>query len=362
MYTNISKAITAPFLAGALFISLNATAQTIPAPAADLPKDWHLLDLQTDGFYGISLKPAYQLIKGKRSNRVTVATIDSGIDTAQKDLRSVLWTNAKEIAGNGKDDDKNGYIDDVHGWNFLGGPGGKANYTETSEEVREYNRLKPKYSILTEKTAGDKKEYAYWLKVKTLYDTTVNTARTETEQLVPILNVLMTTSGYIKRELKLPAQASFTMKDIDNLQPVNDTLMHSKQVWESIFQQVGGNADNASLIKDWSESLAKYNNDLNPDLASRKRIVGDDPDIWDTKPYGNALLKFPDAMHGTGVAGLIGAVRNNGYGVDGVADNVRIMAIKTVPNGDEYDKDVAKAIRYAVDNGARIVNMSFGKN
>ncbi len=126
-----------------------------------------------------------------------------------------------------------------------------------------------------------------------------------------------------------------------------------------MFEQING--DNAKVMKDVGDYLAKLNNDVNPDLNSRKNIVGDNPDVQDSKPYGNNILKNPDASHGTGVAGLMGAVRGNGYGIDGVADNVRIMAIKAVPNGDEYDKDIANAIRYAVDNGAKVVNMSFGK-
>ncbi|MEO6499446.1 MAG: S8 family serine peptidase, partial [Mucilaginibacter sp.] len=323
--------------------------------------NWHLLDLKTDGFYGISLQPAYQLVKGKKSKTVVVATIDSGLDTAQKDLKPILWVNPKEIAGNGKDDDKNGYIDDVHGWNFLGGPGGKANYTETTEEIREYSRLKGKYTSVTEATATNKKEYAYWLKVKDVHDSTISKSTAESEQLSPVLNVLMTTSGYIKRELKLPADASFKKADLAKVSTVNDTTARSKMVWESIFTQDGGDKDNADIIKDISEYLAKLNNDINPDLTSRQRIMGDDANIWDTKPYGNNLIKFPDASHGTGVAGMIGGVRGNNYGVDGVADNVRIIGIKAVPNGDEYDKDIAKAIRYAVDNGAKVINMSFGK-
>ncbi|RYY34293.1 MAG: peptidase S8 [Sphingobacteriaceae bacterium] len=249
----------------------------------------------------------------------------------------------------------------MHGWNFLGGPGGKANYTETTEEVREYNRLKGKYAALTETTATDNKEYAYWLKVKAVHDTTVNHSKTEFEQLSPVLNVLMITSGYVKRELKLPSDGIFKVTDLEKVNSTNDTVNQSKEIWGQIFQQQGGEKDNAEIIKDLSEYLTKLNNDINPDLTSRQRIMGDDANVWDTKPYGSNLLKFPDASHGTGVAGLIGAVRGNGYGIDGVADNVRIMGIKAVPNGDEYDKDIAKAIRYAVDNGAKIINMSFGK-
>ncbi|MCD8740455.1 S8 family serine peptidase [Mucilaginibacter roseus] len=361
---NFKQTIAAPLLASALLLTVGAHAQTPAAPAApaaELPKNWHLLDLKTDGYFGISLTPAYELIKGKKSKTVVVATIDSGIDTAQKDLAPILWVNPKEKAANGKDDDKNGYVDDVHGWNFLGGPGGKADYTETTEEVREYNRLKGKYASITAANATDKKEFAYWQQVKATHDTTVAKAKTETDQLSPVLNVLMATSGYIKRELKLNAEGSFKKGDLEKITSANDTIMQSKAIWQSIFTQQGGDDDAAGVIKELSEYLTKLNNDLNPDLTSRQRIVGDNPDVWDTKPYGSNILKFPDASHGTGVAGLIGAVRNNGYGIDGVADNVRIMGIKAVPNGDEYDKDIAKAIRYAVDNGAKIINMSFGK-
>ncbi len=351
-------------LCGALLCSLSATAQVAPPPAStepELPKAWHLMDLKTSGFYGISLNKAYLALKGKKSKPVIVATIDSGMDTVQADLKSVLWTNAKEVAGNGKDDDGNGYVDDVHGWNFLGGPGGKCNFTETTEEVREYNRLKGKYAAVTEANAANKKEFAYWQDVKATYDSTIARSSAESAQLSQMMNVLMVTSGYVKKALKLPANGTFKLADLNKLQAANDTIVQSKNVWTYFFTEEGPAATNDKIIKSLSEYLTKLNNDINPDLESRQRIVGDDPNIWDTKPYGSGLLKFDDASHGTGVAGLIGAVRGNKYGIDGVADNVRMMAIKAVPNGDEYDKDIAKAIRYAVDNGAKIINMSFGK-
>lgn len=318
------------------------------------------MDLAADGQFGISLNKAYQVLKGKKSKTVVVATIDSGIDTAQADLKPILWVNTQEKAGNGKDDDGNGYIDDVHGWNFLGGPGGKCDFTETTEEVREFNRLKGKYLQLTEATAPDKKEFAYWQTVKVTYDSTIAQSSRQSLQYGQMMNVLMGTSGYIKRELKLPANGTFKMADLDKIKGTNDTLVQSKGVWSYIFAEEP-NSSNADVLKDLGEALTKFNNDINPDLEARARIVQDDPNVWDSKPYGSNLIKFDDASHGTGVAGLIGAVRGNKYGIDGVADNVRIMAIKAVPNGDEYDKDIAKAIRYAVDNGAKIINMSFGK-
>jgi cell wall-associated protease len=357
----ICKTITGVLLSGALFISFNATAQVAPKAPAELPKNWHLLDLKTDGYFGISLNQAYQFVKGKKSKTVVIATIDSGIDTAQADLKPVLWTNTKEIPGNGIDDDKNGYIDDIHGWNFLGGPGGKCDFTETTEEIREYNRLKGKYENVTSPPAGSEKEFAYWETVKLTHDATLTKSKTEIDQLQPIMNALMATSGYIKKALNLKSDASFKKADLAKITTTSDTVKQSKAVWLSVFEQQGGDDNNAKIINDLSEYLAKLNNDVNPDLDARKRIVGDNPDAQDGKPYGSNLVKFADAEHGTGVAGLIGAVRNNKYGIDGVADNVRIMAIKAVPNGDEYDKDIANAIHYAVDNGARIINMSFGK-
>jgi cell wall-associated protease len=356
----ICKFITGTVLCGTVLINVNVNAQTAPK-AAELPKNWHTMDLKTDGYFGVSLTQAYQFVKGKKSKTVVVATIDSGIDTAQSDLKPILWVNTKEIPGNGKDDDKNGYIDDLHGWDFLGGPGGKCDYTETTEEVREYNRLKAKYATVTSAPKGSEKEFAYWEKVKGTYDATVNKSKGELEQLQPVLNALMTTSGYIKKALNLKSDGSFTNADLVKITTANDTVNRSKYVWQSVFQQEGGDGNNAKILKDLSEYLAKLNNDVNPDLDARKRIVGDNPDVNDGKPYGNNILKFADASHGTGVAGLIGALRGNKYGIDGIADNVRLMGIKAVPNGDEYDKDIANAIRYAVDNGARVINMSFGK-
>lgn len=348
-------------LCGALFYTFTAAAQA-PAPVApEAPKNWHTLDLRTDGYYGISLHKAYLALKGKKSKTVVVATIDSGIDTLQKDLRAILWTNPKEIPGNGKDDDNNGYIDDIHGWDFLGGPGGKCDFTETTEEVREYNRLRTEFAPLTEATAPDKKAFAYWQTVKATYDSTIAKSATEIKQYSEFMNVLVVTSGYVKQALKLQPNDTFTLPTLNKLQTTNDTLAQSRDMWKMVMQEEGPSATSAQIIKELSEYLAKLNNDINPDLEARKRIVGDDPNVWDGKPYGNNLLKFEDASHGTGVAGLIGAIRGNKYGVDGVADNVRIMAIKAVPNGDEYDKDIANAIRYAVDNGAKIINMSFGK-
>ncbi len=348
----------------ALFVitSTGVIAQQMPVKPADPPKNWHILDLKKDGFFGVSLNQAYDFLKGKKSTTIIVATIDSGVDTLQKDLQPILWVNTKEKAGNGKDDDNNGYIDDVHGWNFLGGPNNKCDVNETTEEVREYYRLKNKYAAITTATAAnDKSEYAYWLKVKSIRDSTISKSQAELDQLSPLMNALVTTDAFLKKSLNLKAGQSFTKNDLNKIDSKNDTLSKSKYIWGLIFQDADNAKTDTKTITELSEYITKLNNDVNPDLEARKRVVGDNPDDINDKKYGSNQLKFEDASHGTGVAGLIGAIRNNGYGIDGIADNVRIMAIKAVPNGDEYDKDIASAIRYAVDNGAKVVNMSFGK-
>lgn len=361
MKINLKTTAIAVVALFALGIS-DLSAQQMPEKTINLPKNWHTLDLQKDGFFGVSLPEAYDFLKGKKSKTVVVATIDSGIDTLQQDLKPILWTNAKEIPGNGIDDDHNGYIDDIHGWNFLGGPNQKCDVNETTEEVREYYRLKDKYAnINSAAEAKDKPEYAYWLKVKAIRDSTVSKSQAELNQLTPLMNALVTTDAFIKHSLKLTAGQSFTKSDLGKIQTSNDTISKSKYIWGLVMQDGDSSKTDTKTITELNEYLTKLNNDVNPDLDARKRVVGDDPNNINDKNYGSNMVECGDASHGTGVAGLIGALRNNGYGINGIADNVRIMAIKAVPNGDEYDKDIANAIRYAVDNGAKVVNMSFGK-
>jgi cell wall-associated protease len=357
---NPCKYIFAAILSCSLLTTCAVAQTATTLIQADPPKNWHELDFKADGFYGISLNQAYAFLKGKKSKTVLVAIIDTGVDTTQKDLDGILWVNPKEKP-NGKDDNHNGYVDDIHGWNFLGGKNGKCDLNEVSEEIRTYYKLKDKYANITSVPAGDEKNYAFWLKVKALRDTTVSRDTADLRYLKPEMNALMISNGYLKKAMKLGPGGTFNMQSLDKINAANDTVKNSKYVWDLVFQQEGTASNNVDVLKDLGDYIQKLNNDVNPDLTSRKDIVGDDPDVNDGKPYGNNILKYSDAAHGTGVAGLIGAKRNNGYGIDGVADNVRIMVIKALPIGDEYDKDVANAIRYAVDNGAKIINMSFGK-
>ncbi len=324
-----------------------------------IPTNWHTLDLQTSGYFGVSLDKAYDLVKNKKSKTVIVAVIDSGIDTAQTDLQGILWVNPKEIAGNGIDDDKNGYIDDIHGWNFLGAKNGTQIITETSEEIRMYPIWKQKFSLVQNQKTNPK-EYKEFLKLKALRDTTVNRAEKELKNLKPFAAGLLASSYFIFRDLKIDTAKGFTLADIQNANITNDTTQNAKAFWVSILSRDPSANSNSvkQEIKDYADKLER---DVNPDLALRKRIMGDDWEQNTSKFYGNNILKASNASHGTAVAGLIGANSNNNYGIKGIANNVKIMALRAVPDGDEYDKDIANAIIYAVKNGAKIINMSFGK-
>lgn len=343
-----------PYFLGILFTTASFAQTHKP-----LPKDWHLQDLQKTGYFGISLDKAYDLVKSKKTKTVIVAVIDSGIDTNQTDLNTKLWTNTKEIPGNGKDDDKNGYVDDIHGWNFLGGPNGKSVIKETSEEIRMYATMQLKFKNADSATLQSK-EFKQWEKLKLLRDKTIEKTKQELDFLTPFSNALHYTSILLSDELKIDTLKGFSLKDLEKVKTDNDTLTQAKALWSNLFEKKPDDTS-LSIFKELEGYINKLNQDLNPDLEARKNIIGDNPNDNSNPFYGNNLIKQSDSQHGTAVAGLIAANRNNAYGIKGILNDVKIMAIKAVPDGDEYDKDVANAIKYAVNNGAKIINLSFGK-
>ncbi|OJU23316.1 MAG: peptidase S8 [Sphingobacteriales bacterium 41-5] len=331
----------------------------------NVPKGWHLKDLKADGYYGISLDKAYNFVnqKGLKSTPVIVGIIDSGIDTTHEDLKSVLWVNKKEIPGNGIDDDKNGYIDDIHGWNFLGSNDGKKNVEKDSfEAARLYWKNKNKYEGKKESDipAADKEDYKTWLRAQgDVFKTEGNAA--EEEFMLQMVDAMQNGDIIIKRDLKKDV---YTCTDLKTYNPA--TLV-ARQMKEMMLRICSGNnteaITNAELLGELEKEVDKIAIKKSAPKEYRKDVVNDDETNINDKNYGNNNLYVSNdgATHGTHVAGIIGAVRGNGKGMDGVADNVQLMSIRAVPDGDEHDKDIALAIRYAVDNGARIINMSFGK-
>ena len=337
--------LTSLALLTALSVCLSANAQTVASYTGKKGKlsepelqRWSHLDLAKDSVPGMSVDKAYaELLKGKKGVKVIVGIVDSGVDIDHEDLKSVIWTNKKEIAGNGKDDDKNGFIDDIHGWNFLGDV-----VHETLEMTRIIKKADDGSAAYKSALAAYDKKYDEALKGKELVDFLM-----ENDKAI---------QTYLKKE-------SYTIEDLNGIVTTDPNLNRSKMVGIQLITNSGPNF--RSEIKEYSDQIYNdLNYNLNKEFDGRK-AVGDNPEDIKSTKYGNNIVYGPDkeeALHGTHVAGIIAQVRGNGIGGDGVADNVEIMAVRAVPDGDEYDKDIALAIRYAVDNGAKVINGSFGKS
>ena len=332
-----------------LFITTSVFAQK------KTPDNWQLLSPVTDNVYGAGVENAYKTLAGKKTKTVIVAVIDSGTDIEQEDLKDDIWTNPGEIPDNGIDDDKNGYIDDVHGWSFLGGKNGDINY-EATELARIFQRLNKKYKDAdTTKLIGPEvKEFAEYKKIK------VDFLKDENDKERQLMGIQLF-SDFLDRAKK-QNNGVLSKDGLKKYIPENKTDEKIKKRMKFLFmlgvkpEELDGQiAEGRKSI----ENMIKYNN-MNAD-SIREYIVGDNINNVNERYYGCNRVQGPDALHGTHVSGIIAAVRNNNIGINGIATDVKIMPVRAVPNGDERDKDIANAIRYAVDNGAKIINMSFGK-
>lgn len=339
---------------------VGAPPQPAPQAAATPPQNWWLLDDSTDHYRGTSTDRAYrELLANKRPARqVVVAVIDGGVDVEHEDLKDVIWTNPREIPGNGKDDDNNGYVDDVHGWNFIGGRDGRNVHQDTYEVTRLYGRLNPVYGNANPDTlkGAAKTEYELYRVVKGEYEPTVAAQRQELQQVEQIAVAVQRMSALLKQQV---GSDSLTADRVRTVQSTDPTVMQAKAAFLELAENGYTPADVLAEVQSSREALdTKYNPAFNP-----RTIVGDNPANLAERGYGNPDVEGPDATHGSHVAGIVAAHRGNGIGVDGMAppEGVRIMVLRVVPDGDERDKDVANAIRYAADNGAQIINMSFGK-
>lgn len=331
-----------------------------------VPKGWHLKDQAKDGLYGISLDKAYEFVKGRKSQTVVVAVIDSGIDTLHEDLKPVLWTNTKEIAGNGIDDDKNGYVDDIHGWNFLGGKDGHNVKEDSYEAARVYHKFKAKFAGVTDPStlsAEDRANYQMWKKSEK------QIMGGEKESGVQVLLLSKAYDAAVKADSILRTamnKKTFTGSELDAFAPTTDEAKKAKNGFLYFFQANNSmDMTNTAFLEEFGEYLAGEKKKVEAAEKAprdyRGEIVKDNYEDFNDRYYGNNDVMANTPFHGTHVSGIIAAARGNGKGIDGIADNVRIMSIRAVPDGDEHDKDVALAIRYAVDNGAKVINMSFGK-
>lgn len=317
--------------------------------------NWQNLDLKTDSVFGISTERAYkELLKGKKATPVIVGVLDGGVDITHEDLKSVLWLNKKEKPGNGIDDDKNGYKDDVNGWNFLGSEKGSIEF-ETLELTRVLRRDMKKFENVSQVAKADEAAYAKYKAMKADFDKQVAEAKESLagiEGFKFVLNSVVTKIG----------KAEPTAADFEQYKAANEMETRLKTVMVNALKEDTYKDFYKNQIQkgvDHYDEMLKYN--LNLEYDPRPELVGDNYANGREKSYGNNDVKGPDASHGTHVAGIVAADRNNNIGIKGVSDKALIMGVRAVPGGDERDKDVANSIRYAVDNGAKVINMSFGK-
>ncbi|WP_291078348.1 S8 family peptidase [Empedobacter sp. UBA5528] len=359
----------AMFVGGASFAQETTTA--LPLTKVD-QKYWQHESFEESGVYGVNTQKALQFLESKKRkpSQLIVGVLDSGVEITHPDLKDNIWTNTKEIAGNGIDDDKNGYVDDIHGWNFIGGKDGK----NVDGDTLELTRLFVKYRDLFEKSkdaASNKtkfpKEFEEYEKIKPAFEDKLAEAKQNAAQYTQMNDVFSVAFPALIKEW---GEKDLNEKNMMSFKPV------SKEAQQGmiIFGMVPKEAWEGKSMKDFltevgneiSEGTKYYKEqveiNLNTELDPRP-IVGDNYAEKSERFYGNNDVDGPDSMHGTHVSGIIAAKSGNGIGMDGIAGNgyVKIMSVRTVPNGDERDKDVANAIRYAADNGAKILNMSFGK-
>ena len=303
---------------------------------------WSHLDPIQDTVPGMSVDRAYaEVVKNRKGSPVVVAIIDSGIDLAHEELQDLLWENPKEIAGDGLDNDQNGYIDDVHGYNFLG-----ESYHEQMEFVR-----------IVSKKLGD---VSLQKKASAHLEPKVTEAKMAILQFQQIEQVVRSAHENIQKKL---GKENYTLEDVEKYEPQNE---EEEQVIGLLAQVMAMGQDIPAALADLQEGIAYYQTQLEYNLNltfDGRKSVGDNPYEIKNTGYGNGNPghQLEEESHGTHVAGILAANRVNKKGVNGVAENVQLMALRAVPDGDEYDKDIALAIRYAVDQGAKVINASFGK-
>src|SRR2546428_1014634 len=299
-----------------IYLSLLATTAIAQTPVK-APANWFNLDFKTDSVRGVSTEKTYQtLLKGKKSTPVIVAVIDGGVDINHEDLSSVLWTNPKEIAGNGKDDDKNGYIDDIHGWNFIGGKDGRNINFEATELTRLFAPLAAKYANVDSTKVTDKKEYARYLELKAEYDKEYNKHKKQYDDYNPVVEQLKQINNLLKQNLKVE---KVDIKSLSSLKSGNPQLDDLAINLVNGMNQAGVN-DMDGLIANVSEDVSHLKDIMDYGLNlnyNPRDIVGDDYSNQNEHFYGNNDVKGPDASHGTHVAGIIAANRTNNIGMNG---------------------------------------------
>ena len=348
-----------------VLISFQLTAQQRDIP----PEDWYHQSSSHPVFPGISSHYVYNnILKDTPARPVIVAILDTGVDIEHEDLKDNVWTNSDEIPDNGIDDDNNGYIDDIHGWNFIGNENGANVHHDSYEVTRLYSKLRNQFeNINPESLKGrEREEFNLFSKCKLEVESKREEASEYLFQIESAEKYLLDMIHSVKTALD---GKELTIENLDSIDYKEDEELFSSISFMRTIHQENGFLPTFSQLEEGIQYQFEFQKEpiqidldysYNPDFNSRE-IIGDDYSDPNQRFYGNNDVTGERAMHGTHVAGIIAAVRNNGIGIDGIAHHAKIMTLRMLPDGDEHDKDVANAIRYAVENGASIINMSFGK-
>lgn len=355
-----------------LALSVQGFAQTTEVDKAELEKrNWQHQNFAETGIYGIGTDAAIEFLKSKglTPKTVVVGVLDSGIEVDHEDLKNNIWVNSKEVANNGKDDDKNGYVDDIHGWDFNVNGKNEDYNDETYEATRVVKRYMPLFASSNKKANMENmqkmpaqyQEYLrarkYWAEKYYGAKASLENLENDKNQILPALNGLKSTFQNTKLSKDYVKETLYSDK-IGKTERGHIELLMSKNVdfeGHTIGEIIERVEKRFASMKERYEGEINYAFNLDYDPTDGRTATT-------PKGFGNNEVEGPDAFHGTHVAGIIGAERNNGLGMNGVAgDVVKLMSVRMVPNGDERDLDVALGIRYAVDNGAKVLNMSFGK-
>lgn len=319
-------------------------------------KGWHLDWTDSLQYVGVDARRAYEsfLVGKEPKKKVIVAVIDSGVDRFHEDLKDVVWKNEDEIEGNGIDDDENGYIDDIYGWNFIGGPDSTHVEDDSFELTRVYWDLNKKFEgkDRSEVEEDQVRQWDYYQEIK-------EEVKKEKKNLLEELKLIQQVS--VAAEYAMDTFGLTTLEGSEKIIAIpTSTLDYFEREAKEIITLLHEDDITEATIEEELDRIQNYLKGFDKEQDTREEIVGDNYHDFSNRIYGNNDVVGPDPFHGTHVAGIIGAM-HNGVGIRGVSDQVQLMIIRIVPNGDERDKDVANAIRYAVDNGADIINMSFGK-
>lgn len=358
MKKSIISLLALTFVSTSLFAQVRPVATAEKVDSAFL-KNWAHSDLTETGVYGVSTSKALAFLKEKnrKPQNIVVGVLDSGVEYYHEDLKNVMWVNPKEKDNNNKDDDKNGYIDDIHGWNFLATKDGKPYADDTLELTRLFAKLDAKYANAQ---PSNDAEYQLYLKLKKDYYAATGRFRMTAEQTKARLAFLETRLNTFAKEF---GTATLTKENLDQFRSKNTLALEGLFIFNELKEEDYKGKTAKVVVENYlkraeaplksaeSQLNVNYNLNLNP----KADISG--------KNYGIKDVKGLSAGHGTHVAGIIAAETGNDKGMYGTGggNHVKIMSVTMVPDGDERDEDVANGIYYAVNNGAKILNMSFGK-